>query len=122
MDPQGRAWRHILRHGALMPLYLLVLHDLALGRGFIARLFSLPGMGFLGQTSFSIFIWQNLFLGLGVGMAMAMPGSKNISFWFAVIGLTVMAMISTYWIEKPLAKRLRHKLLPAQGMGTATAT
>ena len=122
MEPQGRAWRHILRHGALMPLYLLVLHDLALGRGFIARLFSLPGMGFLGQTSFSIFIWQNLFLGLGVGMAMAMPGSRTISFWFAVIGLTVMAMISTYWIEKPLAKRLRRRLLPTQGMGTATAT
>ncbi len=121
MEPQGRVWRHILRHGALMPLYLLVLYDLALGRGFIARLFSLPGMGFLGQTSFSIFIWQNLFLGLGVGMAMAMPGSKTISFWFAVIGLTVMAMISTYWIEKPLAKRLRRKLPPPQGMGTATA-
>ena len=122
MEPQGRAWRHILRHGALMPLYLLVLYDLALGRGFVARLFSLPGMGFLGQTSFSIFIWQNLFLGLGVGMAMAMPASKTISFWFAVIGLTLMAMISTYWIEKPLAKRLRRKLAPVQGIGTATAT
>jgi peptidoglycan/LPS O-acetylase OafA/YrhL len=75
-----------------MPLYLLVLHDLALGRGL---------------------------LGLGVGMAMAMPGSKTISFWFAVIGLTVMAMISTYWIEKPLAKRLRRKLQPAQGFTEA---
>jgi len=112
MEPHNLAWRHILRHGALMPLYLVVLHDLALGRGFVARFFSLPGMGFLGQTSFSIFIWQNLFLGMGVGMVLAMPESKNISFWFSVIGLTVMAMISTYWIEKPIARRLRRRLAP----------
>ena len=38
MDPHDRAWRHILRHGALMPLYVLVLYDLALGRG------DLPGL------------------------------------------------------------------------------
>jgi peptidoglycan/LPS O-acetylase OafA/YrhL len=120
MPPHDSAWRHILRHGALMPLYLLVLYDLALGRGFIARLFSLPGMGFLGQTSFSIFIWQNLFLGLGVGIGMAVPGSKSVSFWFAVIGLTLMSMISTYWIEKPIARRLRRRSLPPQGMDTAT--
>jgi len=114
MEPHDRVWRHILRHGALMPLYLVVLHDLALGRGFVARFFSLPGMGFLGQTSFSIFIWQNLFLGLGVGMSMAMPESRSISFWFSVIGLTLMAMISTYWIEKPIARRLRRRLAPQQ--------
>ena len=58
---------------------------------------------------------------LGVGMGLAAPGSKSISFWFAVIGLTVMAMISTYWIEKPIARRLRRRAPAAQGMGTATA-
>jgi len=122
MDPHGRAWRHILRHGALMPLYMLVLYDLALGRGFVARVFSLPGMGFLGQTSFSIFIWQNLFLALGFGMAMANPESKQLSFWFAVIGLTVMAMISTYWIEKPIARKLRkRKQMPENAPAPSTA-
>ena len=44
MPPHDLAWRHILRHGALLPLYMLVLYDLALGRGLVARLFSLPGM------------------------------------------------------------------------------
>jgi peptidoglycan/LPS O-acetylase OafA/YrhL len=109
MDPHDQAWRHILRHGALMPLYMLVLYDLALGRGLVARIFSLPGMGFLGQTSFSIFIWQNLFLAIGFMAAMGAPDSKNLSFWVAVIGLTTMAIISTYLIEKPLAKRLRRR-------------
>ena len=115
MDPHDRPWRHILRHGALLPLYMVVLHDLALGRGFIARIFSLPGMGFLGQLSFSIFIWQNLFLGLGIGVGMAFPGSTGVSFWFAVIGLLVMATISTFYIEKPLARRLRRRLETAEG-------
>jgi peptidoglycan/LPS O-acetylase OafA/YrhL len=89
---------------------LLALYDLALGRGFIARIFSLPGMGFLGQLSFSIFIWQNLFLALGIGLGMAFPESTSVSFWFAVVGLTVMAMISTFFIEKPLTRRLRRRL------------
>ncbi len=121
LEPPDREWRHILRHGALMPLYMLVLYDLALGRGFVARIFSLPGMGFLGQTSFSIFIWQNLFLIFGFMAAMTSPESIHVSFWTAVIGLTVMAIISTYLIEKPLAKRLRRRregTQGAQGMGT----
>jgi len=115
MEPHDRAWRHILRHGALLPLYMVALYDLALGRGFIARIFSLPGMGFLGQLSFSIFIWQNLFLALGIGMGMAFPDSTSVSFWFAVIGLMVMAMISTFYIEKPLARRLRRRLEASAG-------
>ncbi len=109
MEPHDQAWRHILRHGALLPLYMLVLHDLALGRGFVARFFSLPGMGFLGQLSFSIFIWQNLFLGLSFAMALAFPASDSASFWFAVTGLLLMSMISTFFIEKPLARRLRRR-------------
>ena len=111
MEPHDRAWRHILRHGALMPLYMLVLYDLALGRGLVARVFSLPGMNFLGQLSFSIFIWQNLFLGWVSRWSMAAPQSTSLSFWFAVIGLLVMSMISTHFIEKPLARRLRKRNL-----------
>ncbi|HEU5134658.1 MAG TPA: acyltransferase [Steroidobacteraceae bacterium] len=109
MEPHDRVWRHILRHGALLPLYMLVLYDLALGRGLVARVFSLPGMNFLGQLSFSIFIWQNLFMALGFAMVLLAPQMTNLSFWFAVIGLLVMSVISTRFIEQPLARRLRAK-------------
>jgi len=118
MDPHDRAWRFVLRHGALMPLYMLVLYDLALGRGFLARLFSLPGMSFLGQLSFSIFIWQNLFMGLGFAMVLAAPQIPGLSFWFAVIGLLVMSMISTHFIEKPLARKLRKRYPPVNESST----
>ena len=122
MDPHDRPWRHILRHGALMPLYMLVLYDLALGRGFVARLFSLPGMGFLGQTSFSIFIWQNFMMIIGGIVAYTNRDSTSASFWVAVIGLTVMAMISTYLIEKPIAKRLRRRLQDNRDAATVVTT
>ena len=125
MDPHDRVWRLILRHGALMPLYMLALYDLALGRGLAARLFSLPGMNFLGQLSFSIFIWQNLFMALGFMMVMAAPNVPGMSFWFAVIGLFVMSMISTHFIEKPLARRLRRRYASSgnrQEVGVGTAS
>jgi len=115
MPPHDTAWRHILRHGALMPLYMVALYDLATGRGLVARLFSLPGMNFLGQLSFSIFIWQNLFMGIGVGMAGAAPQSTSLSFWVSVIGLLVMSVISARFIEKPLARRLRKRGPTRQG-------
>ena len=122
MEPHDRAWRHILRHGALMPLYLLVLYDLALGRGFVARAVLAARHGISRPDLVLDLHLAEPVPGPGSGRwPWRCPESKSISFWFAVIGLTVMAVISTYWIEKPLAKRLRRKLLPAQGMGTATA-
>ena len=104
MDPHDRAWRHILRHGALMPLYMLVLYDLALGRGFVARLFSLPGMGFLGQTLVLDLHLAELHDDHRRWCGLHHRDSTSASFWVAVIGLTVMAMISTYLIEKPIAE------------------
>jgi peptidoglycan/LPS O-acetylase OafA/YrhL len=112
MEPHDWPWRYLLRHGALLPLYMLALYDLALGRGLAARLFSLPGMNFLGQLSFSIFIWQNLFMGLGLAMVTAAPQVTGLPFWFAVAGLPLMSVISTYFIEKPLARRLRKRYAP----------
>jgi peptidoglycan/LPS O-acetylase OafA/YrhL len=92
-----------------------VLYDLSLGRGFVARVFSLPGMNFLGQLSFSIFIWQNLFMILGFAVLGAAPQMTGLSFWFAVIGLLVMSVISTRYIERPLARRLRKRYAATHG-------
>jgi peptidoglycan/LPS O-acetylase OafA/YrhL len=122
MEPHDQVWRHILRHGALLPLYMLVLYDLAMGRGLVARVFSLPGMNFLGQLSFSIFIWQNLFLMFGFAVLAAAPESTSLSFWFAVIGLLVMSVISAHFIEKPLARRLRKRGPPRDNLSPATVT
>jgi hypothetical protein len=88
----------------------------------VARLFSLPGMNFLGQLSFSIFIWQNLFLMLGFAVLSAAPESTSLSFWFAVIGLLVMSVISAHFIEKPLARKLRKRGPARDNLSPATVT
>jgi peptidoglycan/LPS O-acetylase OafA/YrhL len=108
-EPHTDDWRHILRHGALMPLYLVVIHDFALGRGIAARFFSLPGMNFLGQTSFSIFIWQNLMMIISF-MVAYITGNQAASLPVAIFGVLGMSILSTYLIEKPWAKRLRRRI------------
>lgn len=65
---------------ALAPDVAPQLTPLNVIRFFAARLFSLPGMNFLGQAWFSIFVWQNCLM-----------------------------IVSTYLIEKPWAKRLRRE-------------
>ncbi len=121
-DPQELPIRHVLRHGLLMPLYLLVIHDFALGRGFFARLFSMRGMDFLGQLSFSIFIWQNLLMMISFIVVFTNPAGAPAAIWIALIGLLAISILSTRFIEKPLAARLRGRMLERQSVpGPAAA-
>jgi len=120
-DPPPLPWRFILRHGALMPLHLIVLHDLALGRGFASRLLVTAPLQFLGQTSFSIFIWQNVILALGALVVPVLAISKPMSFGLAVVALLLIAILSTYCLEKPIAKWLR-RMGRAQGLATPVPT
>jgi peptidoglycan/LPS O-acetylase OafA/YrhL len=108
-DPQDMAWRHILRHGTLMPLFLIVIYDFARGRGVFARLLSLPGMNALGELSFSIFIWQNFLLICAFAMVFINAATAPLALWVAIVGLLVISAISTHLIEKPLARRIRER-------------
>ncbi len=103
--------KYFLRHGLMMPLYMLLLVDLARGRGLAARLFSLPGTGFLGETGFAIFIWQNLVMTFCWLSLMIDPDSGRHHLWAATLGIIVLGIFSTYVLEKPAAKWLRRKLL-----------
>ncbi|SMF53100.1 Peptidoglycan/LPS O-acetylase OafA/YrhL, contains acyltransferase and SGNH-hydrolase domains [Alteromonadaceae bacterium Bs31] len=99
--------KYFLRHGLMMPLYMLIIIDLARGHGIVAKIFSLPGTGFLGETAFSMFIWQNMvmvFCWMSVNIA---AGTGVHQVWAAPLGLCLLAMASTYLIEKPLARKLR---------------
>jgi len=102
-------FKYFLRHGLLMPLFMLIIVDFARGHGVAARLFSLPGTGFLGETAFSLFIWQNfvmILLWVTVGVSANM-GLHQV--WLAPVGIVLLACASTYFIEKPIARMLRRK-------------
>lgn len=104
-------FKYFLRHGLMMPLYMVIIVDLARGKGLAARLFSLPGMGFFGETGFSIFIWQNFVMILCWGTLMISPKAGNHQFLGALMGIIFLGVFSTYVMEKPFAKWLRKKLI-----------
>lgn len=103
--------KYFLCHGLIMPLYMVLIIDLAKGNGLAARFFSLPGTGFLGETGFSIFIWQNLIMATCWLSLSIDPSAGFYHLWVAVI---LIAIFSTYWIEKPLAEWLRKKFDTAE--------
>lgn len=100
-------YKYFFRHGLLMPLYLIFILDLAKHHGVAARLFSLPGTGFLGETGYAIFIWQNLIMVFCWFSVSINPAAGQYHLLAATIGALVLGVVSTYWIEKPLARKLR---------------
>lgn len=103
-------YKYFFRHGLLMPLYLIMILDFAKHQGLAARLFSLPGTGFLGETGYSIFIWQNLIMVFCWIAVSIDPATGTYHLPAAIAGAIILGVISTYIIEKPLSRRLRRKL------------
>ena len=104
-------FKYFMRHGLVMPLYAVIIVDLARGHAIAPRLFSFPGTGFLGQTGFSIFVWQNLIMVFCWISLMINPALSAYHLEAAVIGAIVIGVVSTYKIEQPLARRLRKRWL-----------
>lgn len=99
----------IIRQGLLMPLFIIFLLDLARGKGLVARLLSLPGIHFLGELGFSIFIWQAVVFSFLFWSLTAIPGIGPYQVWIAIIAIIAIAVPSTFWVEKPIAKWIRRK-------------
>ncbi len=107
--------KFFIRQGLLMPLFIVMVLDLARGRGLMARFFSLPGMGFLGETGYSIFIWQGFVL-ISMFVSLAInPAIGPYQLWIALVLIMVLAIPSTYLVEKPIARTIRRKLTSSAG-------
>ncbi|RZA05499.1 MAG: hypothetical protein EOO68_06475 [Moraxellaceae bacterium] len=94
-----------------MPLYMLIIVDLARGNGVVARLLSIRLMSFLGETGFSIFIWQNMVMVACWMMVMINPVLGTHQFKGAMVGIVLLGIFSAYVIEQPLSKWLRRKYI-----------
>lgn len=100
-----------IRQGLLMPFFMVIVVDLARGNGLMARFFSLPGTGFLGESGYSIFIWQNIVLLLMFASLMIMPDIGPYQVWLAIGLLMALAIPSTYLVERPVARWIRRKYI-----------
>lgn len=102
--------KYFFRHGLMLPFYLIIILDLAKHHGLAAKLFSLPGTGVLGETGFSIFIWQNLMMGFCWISLLIIPAAGLYHLWVAPIAIILISLASTYWVEKPISKWIRRRL------------
>jgi peptidoglycan/LPS O-acetylase OafA/YrhL len=101
--------RYFIRQGLLMPLYIIFVLDLARGKGLMAKIFALPGTGFLGEIGFSIFIWQSVVM-TAVFISLSLyPAIAQYQVCLAVILVMALAIPSTYLIEKPFVRFIRRK-------------
>ncbi len=103
--------KFFIRQGLLMPFFVVIVLDLARGKGLMARIFSLPGTGFLGETGYSIFIWQSVIL-IGSFVSLSInPAIGPYQVWIGIALIMALAIPSTYLIEKPLARVIRRKFI-----------
>ena len=103
--------KFFIRQGLLMPLYIVLVLDLARGNGVMARIFALPGTGFLGETGFSLFIWQGVII-LGCFISLRIyPEIGPYQHWIALAMIMLFAISSTYLFEKPFARLLKRKYI-----------
>jgi len=106
--------KFLVRQGLTMPLYMVLVLDLARGRGIMSRVFSMPGTGFLGETGYSIFIWQIVVLIAANIMYMVVPAVGPYQIWISIALIMGLAIPSTYLVEKPLARVIRRKWIDDQ--------
>ena len=103
--------KFFIRQGLLMPFFVIMVLDLARGKGLMARIFSLPGTGFLGETGYSIFIWQSVVLIVTYISLMIVPTIGPYQIWIAIVLIMALAIPSTYLVEKPIAQAVRRKYI-----------
>lgn len=97
----------VLRHGLLAPLYLVLIYDLAHGRGLLARVLTLPGLRRLGDASFSIFVLQMPIGAIVLSTASAAGLTSTVSVPLVVSVVVIVSLLSTNYFEKPISNWLR---------------
>jgi len=96
-----------LRHGLLAPLALLVIDDLAHGRGLLGRFLSWPGFGRLSEASFSLFALQ-MPAGVWFCVATLSTATGTTAQLMAMIAWTLgLAVIWSELVQRPMIERLR---------------
>ncbi len=96
-----------LRHGLLAPLMLLVIDDLARGRGLLARFLSWPGFGQLSEASFSLFALQ-MPAGIWFCVATLSSSSGTTAHLLGMIIWTLgLAVVWAAFVQRPMLEWLR---------------
>lgn len=99
-----------LRFFLLMPVYMIIIIDLARDNGFFAKLLSFPIAEKFGEIGYSIFIWQAVILALAFSSIALYPQIGDYQLIIAMVGIVALSFVSTYLLEKPIARLIKAKL------------
>ena len=106
-----------LRHGLLAPFSLVVINDLAHGRGLLARFLSWRGFGRLSEASFSLFALQ-MPAGVWFCVATLSSATGTTAHLVAMIAWTLgLAVIWSELAQRPMIERLRRGKRASPGDG-----
>jgi peptidoglycan/LPS O-acetylase OafA/YrhL len=106
-----------LRHGLLAPFSLVVINDLAHGRGLLARFLSWRGFGRLSEASFSLFALQ-MPAGVWFCVATLSSATGTTAHLVAMIAWTLgLAVIWSELAQRPMIERSRRGKRASPGDG-----
>ncbi len=80
---------------------MVIVNNITPSTDIFYRLLNSKGLVMIGLASYSIYVWQQIFL-MGQPWANAFPGAGSI--WFNMLLLLVVSFCSYYFIERNLAK------------------
>jgi peptidoglycan/LPS O-acetylase OafA/YrhL len=97
----------LLRHGLMVPMTLLILADLARGRGLIARALAWHRLGRLSEASFGLFALQ-MPIGVWFAFLTLRSAEGTTANLVGLIATTLaIAILWTEAVQRPLLRRLR---------------
>ena len=107
----------LLNNGLLLPLHAIVILGLALGGGMTARVLALPGLVFLGNVSYSMYIIHSPISGWTNHACQALLhrelGGVPLTLAYFAVVIAISSFIYKV-VEEPLTQRLKMKLSPSR--------
>ena len=82
-------------------LWSVVLMVCLHGVSWIPRIFEFPPLRFLGQISFSFYLWHSLFIGLTQYFLPEL--ASPLKAWVALIGSTLFSTVTFFGVERPMS-------------------
>lgn len=99
----------MIRHGLLSPLYWVLIYDLAQGKGWLARMLSWRPLEYLGEASFSIFMWQLPMFIVAFLLGEVWPWDSGSFVLLITVILVGVSLFSVRLFEKPVGNWLKRK-------------
>lgn len=108
---------------AYIPFFTIIVFCLARYRTLLSRFFSTKLLILLGESSYSFYLWQEMFVVPNSERFLTIPQPLSFLFGFGVfLTILIVSIISFKLVETPMRKLIRRLALPSRPASPAQAT